>query len=162
MLGCFGLVRRFCGRGFGHLHCSEVRVRLQDVFRIIFIFHRGGFAGDSGSAVFCHRQVSFFTSDLLKLSVLLVMAVFGDTRCALRFLGEKIFKKIAHTLRGVAQSVQIGLDIIPQVTVAVLFALVVLLGIANSLVRNGEVPDACAVDAIVSCQRASLLSGGTV
>lgn len=54
---------------------------------------------------------------MLKLSVLLVMAVFGDTRCALRFLGEKIFKKIAHTLRGVAQSVQIWLDIIPQVTV---------------------------------------------
>ena len=45
------------------------------------------------------------------------MAVFGDTRCALRFLGEKIFKKIAHTLRGVAQSVQIWLDIIPQITV---------------------------------------------
>ena len=45
------------------------------------------------------------------------MAVFGDARCALWFLGEKIFKKIAHTLRGVAQSVQIGLDIVPQVTV---------------------------------------------
>ena len=90
------------------------------------------------------------------------MAVFGDARCALWFLGEKILKKIAHTIRGVAQSVQIGLDIIPQVTVAVLFAFVVLLGIANSLVRNGEISDACAVDAIVSCQRASLLSGGTV
>ena len=45
------------------------------------------------------------------------MAVFGDARCALRFLGEKIFKKITHTLWGVEQSVQIGLDIIPQVTV---------------------------------------------
>lgn len=45
------------------------------------------------------------------------MEVFGDARCALRFLGEKILKKIAHTLRGVAQSVQIGLDIVPQVTV---------------------------------------------
>ena len=45
------------------------------------------------------------------------MAVFGDARCALRFLGEKILKKIAHTLWGVAQSIQIGLDIVPQVTV---------------------------------------------
>ena len=45
------------------------------------------------------------------------------------------------------------------VPVAVLFALVVLLSVANGLVRNGEIPDACAVDAIVSCQRASLLSG---
>ena len=48
------------------------------------------------------------------------------------------------------------------VPVAVLFALVVLLGVANSLVRNGEISDACAVNAIVSCQRASLLSRGTV
>ena len=45
------------------------------------------------------------------------------------------------------------------VSIAVLFALVVLLGVTNGLVRNGEIPDACAVDAIVSCQRASLLSG---
>ena len=45
------------------------------------------------------------------------------------------------------------------VPIAVLFTLVVLLGVANGLVRNGEIPDACAVDAIVSCQRASLLSG---
>ena len=45
------------------------------------------------------------------------------------------------------------------VSIAVLFALVVLLGVANGLVRNGEIPDACAVDAIVSCQRTSLLSG---
>ena len=45
-----------------------------------------------------------------------------------------------------------------RVPIAVLFALIVLLGIANSLVRNGEISDACAVDAIVSCQRASLLS----
>ena len=44
------------------------------------------------------------------------------------------------------------------VPIAVLFAFVVLLGVANGLVRNGEIPDACAVDAIVSCQRASLLS----
>lgn len=48
------------------------------------------------------------------------------------------------------------------VPIAVLFALIVLLGVANSLVRNGEISDACAVDAIVSCQRASLLSRGTV
>ena len=45
------------------------------------------------------------------------------------------------------------------VSIAVLFTFVVLLGVANGLVRNGEIPDACAVDAIVSCQRASLLSG---
>ena len=45
------------------------------------------------------------------------------------------------------------------VPIAVLFAFVVLPGVANSLVRNGEIPDTGAVDAIVSCQRASLLSG---
>jgi hypothetical protein len=45
------------------------------------------------------------------------------------------------------------------VSIAVLFALVVLLGVANGLIRNGEVSDTGAVDAIVSCQRASLLSG---
>ena len=45
------------------------------------------------------------------------------------------------------------------VPIAVLFAFIVLLGVANSLVRNGEISDACAVDAIISCQRASLLSG---
>ena len=45
------------------------------------------------------------------------------------------------------------------VSIAVLFALIVLLGVANSFVRNSEISDACAVDAIVSCQRASLLSG---
>ena len=44
------------------------------------------------------------------------------------------------------------------VPIAVFFAFVVLLGVANSLVRNSEISDACAVDAIVSCQRASLLS----
>ena len=48
------------------------------------------------------------------------------------------------------------------VSIAVFFAFVVLLGVANGLVRNGEIPDACAVDAIVSCQRASLLSRGSV
>ena len=45
------------------------------------------------------------------------------------------------------------------VSIAVLFAFIVLLGVANRLVRNGEISDACAVDAIVSCQWASLLSG---
>ena len=45
------------------------------------------------------------------------------------------------------------------VPIAVLFTLIVLLGVANGLVRNGEISDACAVDAIVSCQCASLLSG---
>ena len=45
------------------------------------------------------------------------------------------------------------------VSIAVLFAFVVLPGVANSIVRNGEIPDTGAVDAIVSCQRASLLSG---
>ena len=44
------------------------------------------------------------------------------------------------------------------VPIAALFALIVLLGVANSFVRNGEISDACAVDAIVSCQRAFLLS----
>ena len=44
------------------------------------------------------------------------------------------------------------------VPIAVLFALVVLLGVANGLVRNGEIPDTGAVNAIISCQRASLLS----
>ena len=48
------------------------------------------------------------------------------------------------------------------VPIAVLFTLIVLLSVANGLVRNGEIPDACAVDAIVSCQRVSLLSRGTV
>ena len=48
------------------------------------------------------------------------------------------------------------------VPIAVLFALVVLLGVANGLVRNGEISDTGAVNAIVSCQRASLLSRGTV
>ena len=48
------------------------------------------------------------------------------------------------------------------IPIAVLFAFIVLLGVANSLVRNGEIPDTCAADAIVSCQRASLLSRGTV
>ena len=45
------------------------------------------------------------------------------------------------------------------VPIAVLFAFIVLLGVADGLVRNGEISDACAVNAIVSCQRASLLSG---
>ena len=45
------------------------------------------------------------------------------------------------------------------VSIAVLFTLIVLLGIANGLVRNGEISDTGAVDAIVSCQRTSLLSG---
>ena len=44
------------------------------------------------------------------------------------------------------------------VPIAVLFTLIVLLGVANGLVRNGEIPDTGAVNAIVSCQRASLLS----
>ena len=44
------------------------------------------------------------------------------------------------------------------VPIAVLFTLIVLLGVANGLVRNGEISDTGAVNAIVSCQRASLLS----
>ena len=44
------------------------------------------------------------------------------------------------------------------VSIAVFFAFVVLLGVANGLVRNGEISDTGAVNAIVSCQRASLLS----
>ena len=38
------------------------------------------------------------------------------------------------------------------VPIAVLFALVVLLGVANGLVRNGKVSDTGAVNAIISCQ----------
>jgi len=45
------------------------------------------------------------------------------------------------------------------VSIAVLFAFIVLLGVANGFVRNSEISDTGAVDAIVSCQRASLLSG---
>ena len=48
------------------------------------------------------------------------------------------------------------------VPIAILFALVVLLGVANRLVRNGEISDTGAVNTIISCQRASLLSRGTV
>ena len=44
------------------------------------------------------------------------------------------------------------------VPVAVLFALVVLLSVTNGLVRNGEISNTGAVNAIISCQRASLLS----
>ena len=45
------------------------------------------------------------------------------------------------------------------VPIAVLFTLIVLLGVANGLVRNGEISDTGAVNTIISCQRASLLSG---
>ena len=45
------------------------------------------------------------------------------------------------------------------ISIAILFALVVLLGVANCLVRNSEISDTGAVNAIISCQRASLLSG---
>ena len=45
-----------------------------------------------------------------------------------------------------------------RIPIAVFFAFIVLLGVTNCLVRNSEISDACAVDAIVSCQRASLLS----
>ena len=38
------------------------------------------------------------------------------------------------------------------VPVAVLFALVVLLSVANGLVRNGEISNTGAVNAIISCQ----------
>ena len=48
------------------------------------------------------------------------------------------------------------------VPIAVLFTLIVLLSVANGLVRNGEISDTGAVNTIVSCQRASLLSRGTV
>ena len=48
------------------------------------------------------------------------------------------------------------------VSIAVLFALIVLLGVTNCLVRNSEISDTGAVNAIISCQRASLLSRGTV
>ena len=54
VLGCFGLVRRSNSRGFRHLHCSEVRVHLQGVIRIIFIFHIFGHVGP----IHIHRQTS--------------------------------------------------------------------------------------------------------
>ena len=44
------------------------------------------------------------------------------------------------------------------IAVAVLFTLIVLLSVANGLVRNGEISNTGAVNAIISCQRASLLS----
>ena len=44
------------------------------------------------------------------------------------------------------------------VPIAVLFTLIVLLSVANNLVRNGKVSDTGAVNTIISCQRASLLS----
>ena len=44
------------------------------------------------------------------------------------------------------------------VPIAILFTLIVLLGVANGLVLNGEISDTGAVNVIVSCQRASLLS----
>ena len=47
------------------------------------------------------------------------MASFGRCICCpFRFLCQKILKKIAYTLRGVAHSVQIRLNFDPQVTVA--------------------------------------------
>ena len=49
-----------------------------------------------------------------------------------------------------------------RIPIAVLFALVVLLGVTNGLIRNGEISDTGAVNAIISCRRASLLSRGTV
>jgi len=39
-----------------------------------------------------------------------------------------------------------------RIPIAVLFTLIVLLGVADGLVRNGEISDACAVNAIVSCR----------
>ena len=38
------------------------------------------------------------------------------------------------------------------VPIAILFALVVLLGVADCLVRNGEISDTGAVNTIISCQ----------
>ncbi len=47
------------------------------------------------------------------------MASFGRCICyPFRLLCQKILKKIAHTLRGVAHSVQIRLNLVLQVTVA--------------------------------------------
>ena len=44
------------------------------------------------------------------------------------------------------------------VPIAVLSTFIVLLGVANGLVRNGEISDTGAVNTIISCLRASLLS----
>ena len=54
VLGCFGLVRRFNGRGFRRLHCNRVRVHLQGFIRIIFIFHIFGHI----RPIHIHRQTS--------------------------------------------------------------------------------------------------------
>ena len=54
VLGCFGLVRRFNGRGFGRFHCNRVRVHLQGLIRIIFIFHTFGHV----RPIHIHRQTS--------------------------------------------------------------------------------------------------------
>ena len=54
VLGCFGLVRRFCGRGFGRFHCNRVRVLLQGLIRIIFRFHIFGHV----RPIQIHRQTS--------------------------------------------------------------------------------------------------------
>ena len=53
-LGCFGLVRRFNGRGFGRFHCNRVRVLLQGLIRIIFRFHIFGHV----RPIHIHRQTS--------------------------------------------------------------------------------------------------------
>ena len=54
VLGCFGLVRRFNGRGFRRFHCNRVRVRLQGLIRIIFRFHIFGHV----RPIHIHRQTS--------------------------------------------------------------------------------------------------------
>ena len=54
VLGCFGLVRRFNGRGFRRFHCNRVRVLLQELIRIIFGFHSFGHV----RPIHIHRQTS--------------------------------------------------------------------------------------------------------
>ena len=54
VLGCFGLVRRSSGRGFRRFHCNRVRVLLQELIRIIFVFHILGHV----RPIHIHRQTS--------------------------------------------------------------------------------------------------------
>ena len=59
------------------------------------------------------------TTDKALLAAVLLGAGFGRCICRpFRLLRQKILKKIAHTFRGVAHSVQIRLNLVLQVTVA--------------------------------------------
>ena len=74
----------------------------------------------------------------------------GD--CAVGFhLGEQVGVAGGRLLEMDVPCSALGDNV--RIPIAVLFALVVLLGVANGLVRNGEISDTGAVNAIISCQR---------